>query len=98
MPSIRAKIRGTSRIGFRGFDVLASVEFDGEFRLPADQIDDEGRFDELSGECRAITRDPLPNGEFRGRGIVAQFACASGQARIDTAQHAASVHWLRFAR
>ncbi len=90
-PTFGFQIFRTSPIGCCLFEMLAAVELDPEACLAASEVDDEGRNYQLTGESRSVTRDQMPNRLLGRRRIVAQFAGASGQFRIDAVPHVASV-------
>lgn len=47
-------------ISGRSFSMLATVQFDGELRISASEIDDVWFDDELAGEARAVPAKPQP--------------------------------------
>lgn len=71
--------------------MLASVELDTESRATARQVDNERWYDQLPRKRRTIAGDAVPNGQFGGRGIVAQFSRTAGELGIDAMAHGASV-------
>jgi hypothetical protein len=93
-PTVFDQIRRTPLIIWRPIDVLATIELDSQPGAAARKIDDERRNNKLPGEGWTIPRDPMPDHEFSGRGIVAQLSRSSRQFRIDAAAHSASVSWL----
>jgi hypothetical protein len=91
VPALGAKVFGAAFVPAGGFEVLAAVEFDCELRAAAGKIDDEGGFDMLAREGRTVARDQVPDGEFGGGRVVAQFAGSAGQFAVDSALHKESV-------
>lgn len=67
--------------------MLAAVEFHRELRLPADEIDDEGRFHQLPRERRPKARDPLPNRKLGRCRIVAQLTRSPRKLGINASLH-----------
>lgn len=89
-PTVFGEIRRPPLIIRRAIDVLAPVELDGQPGAATRQIYDERCNDELPGKGRPVPRDPMPNREFGGRGIVAQLARSSRQFWIDATAHGAA--------
>ena len=78
-PSLGTEKGGTALVSLSRLDVLAAVKLDGQPGLAASKIDDEWRFDQLTGEGWAIAGDALPYRQLRRCGIIAQFPCPGGQ-------------------
>lgn len=80
-----------------GFSVLTAIQFDGQFGLPASEIQNVRLHDQLAGETWAILPQTYPQQALRPGRAVTELA-GVGSHMLGDALHFALVSWLANAR